>query len=74
MCINLFVYIRAMTAQEVFNEITSKPKWYAGYISPQNATNIKNRFSKGKLEYSTLVKMFNHFGYHLSNNSPWIKL
>jgi len=63
-----------MTGIEVFNEITSKPKWYAGYVSAQNASNIKRRFRAGKLEFSTLVKMFNHFGYFLINESPWIKL
>lgn len=63
-----------MTAIEVFNEITCKPKWYAGYVSAQNATNIKRRFKNGKLDYSTLTKLFNHFGYVLINDSPWTKL
>lgn len=63
-----------MTAIEVFNEIISKPKWYAGFVSAQNATNIKRRFKAGKLEYSTLCKMFNYYGYHLTNESPWQKL
>ena len=62
-----------MTAIEVFEEITSKSKWYAGYVTAQNATNIKRRFKAGKLDYSTLVKMFNHFGYEIQNNSPWSK-
>jgi len=62
-----------MTAIEVFHDITSTPKWYAGYITAQNATNIKSRFRAGKLQFTTLEKMFNHYGYFISNNSPWIK-
>ena len=62
-----------MTAIEVFEKITNEPKWYAGFCTPQNATNIKRRFEAGKLEYSTLVKMFNHFGYVTNCVSPWEK-
>lgn len=54
-----------MTDKEVFKEITSKPKWYAGYISPQSATNLKARFNDGKVRLDTLVGMFEHFGYKL---------
>jgi hypothetical protein len=61
-----------MTAIEVFTEITNKPKWYAGFCSPQNATNIKSRFKAKKLEYATLEKMFNHFGYYL--DASWERL
>ena len=62
-----------MTAIEVFKEITSEPKWYVGFTSPQNASNIKKRFEEKKLEFSTLEKMFNHFGYFSNCKSPWIK-
>lgn len=60
-----------MTAIELFKQITSEPKWYAGFTSPQNATNIKKRFVDKKLEFRTLEKMFNHFGYYL--NASWEK-
>jgi hypothetical protein len=60
-----------MTSKEVFEEITSKEKWYAGYISPQYATNIKAKFKSGKLAFKTLEKLFNHFGYYL--NEAWDK-
>lgn len=73
MCINFNVYISVMTAIEVFEEITSKEKWYAGFISAQNATNVKRRFKEGTLEYETLLRMFTHYGYELSTNSPWKK-
>lgn len=62
-----------MTEHEVFKEITSKEKWYAGYISPQYATNIKGKFNKGELSFKTLSRLFNHFGYYLIDKSPWEK-
>jgi len=58
-----------MTEEEVFIEITQRPKWYAGYISAQSATNLKRRFKTGNVRAETLVKMFNHFGYKL--NKEW---
>lgn len=60
-----------MTAIDLFNEITSEPKWYAGYTNPQNASMIKKRFKEKKLEFGTLQKLFNHFGYFLE--ADWIK-
>ena len=60
-----------MTAIEVFNNITSEPKWYAGFTTPQNASNIKKRFNDKKLSFSVLESMFNHYGYYL--NSSWEK-
>ena len=63
-----------MTAHEVFSEITSKPKWYAGYISAQYASNIKRKFYSGELPFKTLTKVFNQFGYYLNIDTPWQKL
>lgn len=60
-----------MIDQEVFNEITSKEKWYAGYISAQYATNIKAKFRAGTLSFKTMEKLFNHFGYFM--NYSWRK-
>lgn len=57
------VYICFMTEKQVFEEITSKPKWYAGYITPQRASNIKRMYRDGKLPIGTKHKLFNHFGY-----------
>lgn len=62
-----------MTAIEVFNEIVSEPKWYAGFTTPQNASNIKARFEAKTLDFSTLEKMFNHYGYFSNCTSPWEK-
>lgn len=60
-----------MVDKEVFEEITSKEKWYAGYISPQYATNIKRKFKSGTLSLVTMEKLFNHFGYYM--NYSWRK-
>lgn len=60
-----------MTAIEVFNLITSEPKWYAGFTTPQNATNIKKRFVNKTLGFDVLEKMFNYYGYYL--NASWDK-
>ena len=60
-----------MTANEVFDLITKEPKWYAGFTTPQNASNIKRRFEDKELEFGTLEKMFNHFGYYLT--ASWDK-
>jgi len=60
-----------MTAIEVFNHITSEPKWYAGFTTAQNASNIKKRFLERQLSFETLESMFNHFGYYL--NASWEK-
>lgn len=66
----LFI-LASMTAIELFTKITSEPKWYAGFCSPQNATNIKRRFEAKTLEFGTLEKMFNYYGYYLE--ASWIK-
>lgn len=60
-----------MTAIEVFKDITSQPKWYAGFCSAQNATNIKARFEAKTLEFGTLEKMFNYYGFYLT--ASWDK-
>lgn len=54
-----------MTSEEVFKTITSEPKWYAGYISPQYATNLKRKFKDGTLPIKTMERLFNHYGYSL---------
>ena len=60
------MYISLMFDEEVFKEITSELKWYAGYTTPQNASNIKKRFNDGTLSFATMEKLFNHFGYFMS--------
>jgi len=53
-----------MTATELFEQITSEPKWYAGYTTPQHANLLKKRFYSGTMREETIKKMFNHFGYY----------
>lgn len=60
-----------MTAIELFEAITTQPKWYAGYTSAQHAHLLKKRFHAKTLEFGTLEKLFNHYGYHL--NAKWEK-
>lgn len=60
-----------MTAIELFHKITSEPKWYAGYTTPQHANLLKKRFYAKTMEFATLEKLFNHFGYYL--NASWEK-
>ena len=61
-----------MTAIELFNHITSQPKWYAGYTSAQHAYLLKKRFKARTLEFATLERLFNHFGYYL--DAEWVKV
>jgi hypothetical protein len=67
----MFIFV-TMTAGEIFNKIVSEPKWYAGYTSAQHANLIKKRFNDQTLEFKTLTKLFNHFGYYLT--SSWDKI
>lgn len=60
-----------MTALELFKLITSEPKWYAGYVTPQHASMIKKRFYDKELSFRKLTHMFNHYGYFLE--SSWDK-
>ena len=60
-----------MTAIELFKKITSEPKWYAGYCSAQNATNIKRRFEAKQLTFDKLQHLFNHFGFFLE--AEWVE-
>jgi len=58
-----------MTVEEVFNKITSAPKWYGGYCSKEYASILKSRFKEDKLSTDKLTEMFNFFGFEL--NSVW---
>lgn len=60
-----------MTDDEVFNEITSQHKWYAGFVSAQYAANFKRKFKQGNISLKTLSRFFNHFGYEMK--TEWHK-
>jgi len=68
-----------METKEIFDIITSSPKWYAGMLAkngkfhnPQSANRIKARFSNGTLPEKTIEEIFNHFGY-FKNKVTWEK-
>jgi N-acetyl-anhydromuramyl-L-alanine amidase AmpD len=60
-----------MDIKEVFQQITSRDKWYAGipvgvgYMTAQHASMIEKRFKAGTLKASTLQSVFAHYGYKI---------
>lgn len=70
-------YICSM--DEIWNEIISKPKWYAGIVSEtgsfynaQTAAKIKSRYKNGTLSERILERILNSHGYVLEKR--WVKL
>ncbi len=67
-----------MSTKEIFDEITSKLKWYAGmpsktgFHNAQSANRIKARFNNGTLPDKTIEQIFNHFGY-VKNEITWVR-
>lgn len=69
-----------MKTQEVWNIITSKPKWYAGiktntgsFHTAQSANRMKNRFKKGLLTDKTISYILGKFGY-VKKEIEWRKI
>lgn len=50
-----------MTTNELFDLITSEPKWYASKLSAQSASNIKKKHKEGL--YNNYEWFFGLFGY-----------
>lgn len=74
----IYVYLIPMTIEEIFELITSKPKWYAGlrdrngkYYNAQSANRIKDRFRRRVLTPASIEKIFNSHGYYATEIS-WI--
>lgn len=68
-----------MDTKEIWQSITSKPKWYAGiknrngnYYTAQSANRLKNLFKKGKLNQTFIEYIFSHFGYY-KEETKWLK-
>lgn len=66
-----------MTTEEIFNIITSNPKWYAGieysyekYYNAQSANRIKDRFKRGVLSDKIIERIFNKHSY-FKNETTW---
>lgn len=64
---------------EIWNEIISKPKWYAGilnekgsFYTAQSASKIKSRYKNGTLSETILEKILFAHGYSLEKR--WVKL
>lgn len=69
-----------MNTTEAWNEITSKPKWYAGiktnsgsFHTAQSANRLKNRFKKGLLTDKTISYILKEFGY-VKEEIKWRKI
>lgn len=59
-----------MSTKDLWEEITSKPKWYAGlrtlggsFHTAQSANNLKLRFKQGKLSMKLITDIFRQCGY-----------
>lgn len=67
-----------MSTKDIFDLITSKPKWYAGmpsktgFHNAQSANRIKARFRIGNLSEKRIEEIFNRFGY-FKNEVTWVK-
>ena len=62
-----------MSEKELFEHITSKLKWYIGYCSASNATQLKQRYKVGGVKPETIEKLFKHFGYEKKREAVWGK-
>lgn len=67
-----------MDINEIWKEVTSKPKWYAGiksnlgsFYSAQTAYLVKRRFERGVLSEEILERILNEHGYFLEKR--WVK-
>lgn len=61
-----------MDVNEIWEEIISKPKWYAGiltssgsFYTAQSARYLKESFKNGSLSESIIEKILNSHGYRL---------
>lgn len=61
-----------MTTDQLFKQLTSEPKWYAGKFSAQIASRIKRHYKKGIYRHDSLVRLFSKFGY-TANETTWKK-
>lgn len=60
-----------MTTEELFNLITSAPKWYGGTMSCQAASRILRKHKAGT--YTGYKELFKRFGYTEENQTTWKK-
>jgi hypothetical protein len=60
-----------MTTEELFIELTSKPKWYAGYCKHNTASMLKTRFKEETLSAKKIEEIFTHFGFTKITQEQW---
>lgn len=63
--------------EEIWNEIITRPKWYAGvrncsggFYTAQAARNLKVRFKAGLLSREIIERVLNSHGYYLEEK--WV--
>lgn len=65
--------------KELFELITSKPKWYIGlpskngYHNAQSANRLKNRFKNNNISEKSLNNLFSYYGY-VKTETQWNKI
>lgn len=60
-----------MTTDELFNFITTKPKWYIGFCEQSTASMIRSRFKEETLSAKKIEEIFRHFGYVKTVQEQW---
>lgn len=60
-----------MTTNELFDKITSEPKWWAGKVHKEAGTKIKRKHREGR--YTNYEWLFGLFGY-VQEPSNWVKI
>jgi len=61
-----------MTTNQLFKQIVSEHKWYAPYMSVQQASRIKRMHHNNKHKSNFYVRFFARFGY-TQNEVTWKK-
>lgn len=59
------------TQSELFELLTSQPRWYEGYCDANNARQLRYAHRLGSLGQKTYDDIFFHFGY--IKLTKWIK-
>lgn len=63
-----------MSEAEVVEEITKPLKWYIGKRSQSWASQFVKNYKNGSVKRSTVMKLFEDFGYRLSEPAKFSRL
>lgn len=75
----MFIFVPMKNTTELFELITSKPKWYIGlpskngYHNAQSANRLKNRFKNNSISEKSLINLFSYYGY-FKTETKWEKI